>query len=175
MKKISKVLHLKGLKYKFNIFLVNKVYVGVKQKNFEKKRKLLNAIGFEIGEGTKIVGPIFCTGKLIVGENCWIGKNFFVNGNGTVTIGNNCDIAPEVIFQTGGHIIGNKERRAGNGEVYNQFVGDGCWIGHRSTIIKNTAIGDACVIGACSLVNKNIPSNVVVAGVPAKIIKELEN
>ena len=84
MGKISKLLHLKGLKRRYNLFLVNKRYCGAK--DFEKKRKLLNAIGYEIGEGTKIVGPIECYGKLKIGENCWIGKNFKVNGNGAVEI-----------------------------------------------------------------------------------------
>ena len=73
MSKLAKLLHLNGLRWYWNLYLVNKIYVGVKA--FEKKRKLLNAIGYEIGEGTKIVGPIECTGKLKIGKNCWIGKN----------------------------------------------------------------------------------------------------
>jgi maltose O-acetyltransferase len=174
MKTLAELLHLKGLRYKFNLYLVNKVYAGTKEKHFEKKRKLLNAIGFDIGEGTKIVAPFYCLGKVKIGKNCWIGKNFFVNGNGNVTIGDNCDIAPEVIFQTGGHKIGDKSRRAGEGLVFNQTVGDGCWIGGRVTIINNTNIGNSCVIGACALVNKDVPDNSLVVGVPAKIIKTLE-
>ena len=92
-------------------------------RKYEKKRKLLISLGFEIGEQTKIVGPIFCAGELKVGKNCWIGKNFNVNGNGKVFIGDNCDIGPEVIFQTGGHAIGPAIRRAGAGDNYSQFVG----------------------------------------------------
>lgn len=155
----------------FNMFLVNKIYCGTRK--FEKKRKLLNKIGYSIGEGTKVVGPIRCTGKLIVGKNCWIGKNFLVNGNGTVIIGDNCDIAPEVTFQTGGHEIGDVSRRAGKGRIFNQKVGDGTWIGGRSTILNNSKIGKSCVIASCACVTKDIPDNSLVGGVPAKLIRHL--
>lgn len=158
-------------KRRFIIFLVNHIYCGTN--NFEKKRKLLNSIGYEIGEGTKIVGPIYCTTSLRIGKNCWIGKNFMCNGNGSVTIGDNCDIAPEVIFQTGGHIIGSAERRAGEGVRFNQKVGKGTWIGGRVTIIGDTEIGNSCVVASCACVNKNVPDNMLVGGVPAKVIKEL--
>ena len=128
-------------------------------------------MGFHVGEGTKIVGPIFCTAKLTIGKNCWIGKNFLCNGRGYVTIGDNCDIAPEVVFQTGGHEIGTPERRAGKGRVFAQRVGDGTWIGGRSTIVGETKIGKSCVIAGCACVTKDVPDNVLVGGVPAKIIK----
>lgn len=157
------------------MYLVNKIYCGSNPKYFEKKRKLLNAINFQIGEGTKVVGPIEVTGKLIVGDNCWIGKNFKVNGNGTVTIGDNCDIAPEVTFQTGGHIIGTSDRRAGEGVIFNQSVGSGTWIGGRVTILNNTNIGKSCVIAGCACVTKNVEDNTLVGGVPAKCIRRLND
>lgn len=162
------------IKRKLILFLVNKVYVGTRC--FNTKRCLLNKLNeFQIGENTKIVGPIECLGKLIVGENCWIGKNLKVNGNGTVIVGNNCDIAPEVTFQTGGHLIGFANRRAGKGQIFNQTVGDGVWIGGRSTILGNTQIGNGCVIAGCACVVKDVKENTLAGGVPAKVIKELSD
>ena len=108
-------------------------------------------LGFEIGEGTKIVGPIYCTGKLTVGKQCWLGTGLTVHGNGNVVIGDCCDIAPEAAFLTGGHAIGNNERRAGEGETYRITVGDGVWIGARATLMKDITIGDGAVIAACAL------------------------
>lgn len=166
-------LHLKGIRYRLNTFLVNNIYKGTS--HFEKKRKLLNKIGYSIGEGTKIVGPIVCTGKLTVGKNCWIGKNFLVNGNGSVVIGDNCDIAPEVTFQTGGHEIGDASRRAGDGCIFHQTVGSGTWIGGRSTILNNTNIGKSCVVASCACVVKDVPDNSLVGGVPAKLIRALSD
>lgn len=163
-----------GLKRSWYTFCVNKLYAGTKSKSFEKKRKMLNALGHEIGEGTKIVGPVFCTGKLIVGKNCWLGKNLFINGNGTVKIGDNCDIAPEVAFQTGGHEIGGSERRAGKGVIRNIEVGNGCWIGARSTILGDLKISDGCVVAACACVTKSVSPNTLVGGVPAREIRKLD-
>ena len=158
---------------KIILFLVNKVLKGTNPKYFNLKRKLLNRYGYNIGKGTKIVGPIECYGKLTIGKNCWIGKNLIINGNGTVIIGDNCDIAPEVTFLTGGHKIGNSKRRAGEGEIYKIRVNNGVWIGARSTILGNIVIKNSSVIGAGALVNKNIEGNILVGGVPAKKIKNL--
>ena len=175
MVNIVKLLHLRGIQHHLVMFLVNRVYVGVDQRYFEIKRRLLNSIGYSIGEGTKVVGPVECYGQLTIGKNCWIGKNLKVNGNGTVTIGDNCDIAPEVTFQTGGHEIGTAERRAGKGLVLSQQVGNGVWIGGRATIIGNTTIGDSSVIAGCACVVRDVESNVLVGGVPAKVIRSLDN
>ena len=175
LKGLKRLLHLHGIHVRFNWFLVNKVYSGTKSKHFEKKRRLLNAIGHDIGEGTKIVGPIQCYEKLTIGKNCWIGKNLIVNGNGSVVIGDNCDIAPEVTFLTGGHEIGDCERRAGKDVCYHIVVGNGVWVGARSTILGNIKIEDGALIAACACVNKDVRANTLVGGVPARVIRELEN
>lgn len=163
---------IKYLRERFVFYRVNVIYRGTHF--FERKRKLLNSIGFRIGRGTRIVGPIEVTGNLIVGNDCWIGKDFKVNGNGTVVIGNNCDIGPEVTFQTGGHVIGNKKRRAGDGMIFQQSVGDGCWICGGVTIFNNTKIGESCVIAGRACVVKDVDNNSLVGGVPAQLIRRLE-
>ena len=164
----------RSIKRNFVMFLVNHILVGTRPCFFEPKRRLLNSIGHSIGKGTKIVGPVECYTKLVIGEDCWIGKNLRVNGNGTIEIGNRCDIAPEVTFQTGGHEIGSAERRAGNGKTFHQRVGDGCWIGGRSTIIGDTTIGSGSIIAGCACVVKEVPENTLVGGVPAKAIRRLK-
>ena len=170
---LIKLFHLRGLQWCYVFFRVNWTLKGTK--SFEKKRKLLNKLeGYSIGEGTKIVGPIQSTGRLTIGKNCWIGKNFYVNGNGSVTIGDNCDIAPEVTFQTGGHEIGDASRRAGKGCIHHQRVGNGVWIGGRTTIVNTVTIGDGSVIAGCACVTKNVENNTLVGGVPAKVIRKLE-
>ena len=165
---------IRSLKSSTVMLLVNHVLVGTRPYFFEPKRKMLNSIGHSIGKGTKVVGPIECYSKLEIGQGCWIGKNLKVNGNGTVKIGNRCDIAPEVTFQTGGHEIGSRERRAGNGLICNQVVGNGVWIGGRSTIIGDVTISDGSVVAGCACVVKDVEENTLVGGVPAKVIRSLE-
>lgn len=171
--RIVKLLHLRGVKRIWCLYLVNHIYAGTR--NFERKRRLLNSIGCSIGKNTKVVAPIEVSGTFIVGENCWVGKNLKVNGNGIVKIGDNCDIAPEVTFQTGGHTIGAPERRAGEGLVFSQSVGDGTWIGGRVTILGNTNVGASCVVAGCSCVIHDIEDNSLVGGVSAKLIRKLDD
>ena len=166
-------MKLKTIKKRIVIYLVNHVLAGTRF--FPAKRSLLRSIGYEIGENTKIVGPIYNTGTLRIGANCWIGCNLTVHGNGTVTIGDNCDIAPDVTFLTGGHQMGDHSRRAGKGESYHITVGSGVWIGGRVTLLLNTSIGDGSMIAACACVPKDVPADTMVAGVPAKVMKELED
>ena len=170
---IVKALHIQGIQRRICLFFVNRIFCGT---SFWKiKRRLLNSTGFQIGENTKIVGPIDCPATLIVGKNCWIGKNFIGNGNGTIHIGDNCDIAPEVSFLTGGHQVGDHSRRAGTGETYTITVGNGVWIGSRCTLMKNISIGDGAVIAACSCVHRDVEPDCLVAGVPAKVVRKLDN
>lgn len=161
------------LKRAYAFFFINHIYVGTRF--FDRKRKLLCAAGYTVGEGTRIVGPMFCSGELQIGRDCWIGRGFSVCGNGKVTIGDSCDLGPEVSFQTGGHLIGSAERRAGAGRRFSQSVGSGTWMGARSTVVGDTSIGEACVVASCACVTRNVPAHTLVGGVPAKALKELEH
>lgn len=167
-----KRLHLFGIWRRICLFLVNKCFAGTKY--FAVKRKLLRAIGHEIGLNTKVVAPITCFGHLKIGDDCWIGRNFTVNGNGFVSIGDCCDIAPDVSFLTGGHQIGSSQRRAGEGESYTIQIGNGVWIGSRTTLLCDINVGDGAVVAACSCVNKNVEKNALVAGVPAQVKRNLD-
>lgn len=153
------------------IHLVNGPLAGTDA--FELKRKLLNSLGHSIGSGTKVVGPVYLSGTAIIGKNCWIGRNFSVNGNGKVCIGDNCDIAPDVHFNTGGHVMGTHGRRAGEGEIYNQKIGSGTWIGARSTFVTNVVVGEGCMVAACACVVRDVEGDSLVGGVPAKLIRKL--
>lgn len=166
-------MKLKSLKRKTVEFMVNHLLAGTKF--FEMKRRLLISIGYAIGEKTKVVGPLYCTGTLKIGDSCWIGRNLTVHGNGSVNIGDRCDIAPDVVFITGGHQIGDNARRAGQGEHYCITIGNGVWLGARATILMNTTVADGCVVAACACVNKSVLSNMLVAGVPARIVRNLES
>lgn len=142
---------------------------------FEKKRKLLNSIGHEIGEGTKIVGPIFLTATLKTGKNCWIGANFKATGNGMVIIGDSCDVAPEVSISTGSHLIGDHCRRAGTGINENVTIGNGCWVCQRVLLARGAVVPDGCVVAAGAVVlDGDFPQDSLIGGVPAKTIKLYE-
>lgn len=175
MIKIIKKLHLFGFHKRMCLFLINHIFVGIKPFSNKVKCALLRSMGNTVGSKTTIVSPVYIIGRVEIGDACWINRGFTVHGNSLVRIGNNCDIAPDVLFLTGGHKIGDAERRAGQGENYNINVGSGCWIGSRATILGNTSIGKSSVVAACACVIRDVPDNSLVGGVPAKMIRRLEN
>lgn len=141
---------------------------------FALKRALLNSCyGITVGNGTKIVGPIKVFGTLNIGKYCWIGRNFAVEGNGLVDIGDNCDIAPSVSLFTGSHKIGTIDRRAGKGFCGTIKIGNGCWICGGVKAIPNVTIGSGVVVACGGVVVTDIQPNILVGGVPAKKIREL--
>ena len=156
------------------ISVVNTILRGYRC--FPLKRKILNwgGIGIQVGTGSNVVGPISSKGILIIGRNVWIGANLKCYGLGTVEIEDNCDIAPDVTFLTGGHEMGDRVRRAGRGITTNIRVRKGSWIGARTTVLGNIEIGEACVVAVGAVVTKNIENNKLIAGVPAKVIRNLE-
>ena len=164
---------LLDLRRKFVYLCVNHIYAGTNSRYWEIKRKLLNSIGHEIGENTKVVGPVKIYGKLKTGKNVWLGTNFTLHGLGQVQIGDCCDIAPDVTCLTGSHEIGDHSRRAGTGIIREVRIGNGCWIGAGSTIVGGTEIGDGCVVAACTCVVKSAPADTLIGGVPGKVIREL--
>ena len=171
MEKVLKRLHLFGTWRRLCVFLVNHIFVGTRF--FGVKRALLGGAGFDIGEGTRVVGPLHVTTELSVGRDCWVGRDFAANGNGRVRIGDRCDIAPQVSLNTGGHEIGGPERRAGKGCVYDITVGSGTWLCAGSTVLGGVSVGESCVVAACACVVSDVPDDSLVGGVPARLIRRL--
>ena len=139
---------------------------------FELKRVLLNTTkGIHIGRSTKIVGPFWAGSVSVIniGENCFINRDFNIEGNGEVLVGNNVDVGPNVRILTGGHVIGDHEHRAGKGITYNVKIGNGIWIGANSTLLGNIFINDGCVVGANTLVNKSFEKDLLIVGIPGRV------
>ncbi len=165
-------MKMKTVKHMLVMFVVNHLCDGAYL--FEVKRKLLNAIGYSLGEGTKVVGPIYCTAELKTGSDCWLGRNFTIHGNGSVQIGDNCDIAPDVTLLTGRHARDDQEPGEGKGRTDSIFVGEGCWIGAGATLSRNVTIGKGSMVLAAACVMKNMPENTLIGGVPARIVRKLD-
>lgn len=121
-------------------------------------------------------GWIYGRGRLHIGNNTWLSPGVIVHThlNAPIDIGSNCDIGPGVEFITGGHVVGTSSRRAGEGFAKSIIVNDGCWIGAGAKILGGVTIGSGAVIAAGSLVIRNVPPNVLVAGVPAIVKKRYD-
>lgn len=166
----------KKIKKKLILSFVNTFCKGTHA--WKIKQYLLNCCeGIEVGKNTKVVSPIMIPwySTLKIGNDCWIGRNFTLEGNGDVVIGDNCDLAPCVTCVTGSHKIGNATRRAGEGFNAKVSVGNGTWIGTRSVLLPDVSVGNGVVVGACSVVTKDLEDNAIYVGSPAKKIRELKD
>ncbi len=164
-----------NIKQNLALFLTNHLFLGTRERFFPVKRTLLNWGGFEIGEGSRIVGPVFITGGLIVGKDTWIGRDLSIDGNGTVIIGSRCDIAPSVRFYTGGHEIGDASHRAGEGFNKDIVIGDGCWLCAASSYLSGIQVGKGIIVAAGAVVTHSFDSNLMIGGVPARTIRVLDD
>lgn len=90
-----------------------------------------------------------------------------------VRVGKNCAIGMHVLFITGTHELGGRQRRAGAHRSSRVEVGDGVWIGARSMVLPGVSIGDGVVIAAGSVVVDDCDSDFLYGGVPAKKIRAL--
>jgi len=144
-------------------------------RSYSFKRFVLRLRGYTIGSNVRIVSSVkLKIKKLSIGENTFIGFDTLIaSGSGKVTIGKNVDIAPRCNIIGGTHEMGGMIHRAGKGISLDIVIGDGTWIGTNVTIIGGVCIGRGCVVAAGSVVRNDIPDNVLIAGVPAEIIRYL--
>lgn len=113
------------------------------------------------------------------GKNITIGKNVFINAcckfqdQGGITIGNGVLIGHNVTLAT----LNHDERPQSRQNIYPKSIkiGDNVWIGSNATILGGVTIGNGAIIGANALVTHDVPENTIVAGIPAKILREVKN
>lgn len=118
-------------------------------------------------------GAYFRTNKVKFGNGTYVNNNCYFDNLEIVEIGDKCHIAMEVLFCTVSHEIGSDKQRGGKVISAPIKIGNGCWIGARTTILPGVTIRDGCIIAAGSVVNKDCEPNGLYAGIPAQRIKDL--
>lgn len=113
------------------------------------------------------------------GYNIFVGKNFYANFDSVfldvcpITFGDNCMLGPNVKLYTATHPLNPVKRNSGLEDGAPITVGDNAWIGGGATLLAGVTLGDNVVVGAGSVVTKSFPDNVVIAGNPAQVIRDL--
>lgn len=118
------------------------------------------------------------SGKVIIGDNCYICCYFSLLAGESVIIGNDVLIASYVTIVSHNHgmdlTTGNPYMRQ-NCSKAPVSIGDGCWIGEKVIICMGVEIGERAIVGAGSVVTKSIPAYSVAVGNPARVIKKWDN
>ncbi len=142
----------------------------------------LSVNGIQLGDHVSIARDsiLFCTGVIaqkgtgiVIGHRTGIGARAFIAGQGGVVIGNDVITGPNIQIFSENHNFNETKLIIKEQGVSKQTttIGDNCWLGGDVTILAGITIGDGCVIAAGSVVTRSVPPNSVVAGVPAKVIK----
>ena len=112
------------------------------------------------------------------GKNITVGKNVFINScccfqdQGGIEIGDDVQIGHSVVLATINHGISPEKRTDAYFEPIK--IGNRVWIGSNATILPGVTIGENAIVAAGAVVTKDIPANTIVGGVPAKVIKKID-
>jgi acetyltransferase-like isoleucine patch superfamily enzyme len=108
-----------------------------------------------------------------IGNNVSTNNNLFFCAANLIDIGSGSIIGQYVtIFDHEAHGI-KPEKRREIGEIGTVKIGNNVWIGNNVIILKNTFIGDNSIIAAGAVVSGSFPANVIIGGIPAKVIKNI--
>ncbi len=146
-----------------------------KPSDMQRQNELLHRILGEIKGNIVITAPFYCD----YGFNISVGNNFYTNHNcvildgAKVSFGDNVFIAPNCVFSTAGHAIDATQRNEGLEIALPIQVGNNVWFGTNVSVLPGVTIGDNTVIGAGSVVNRDIPSGVIAAGNPCRVIRRI--
>ena len=138
----------------------------------EEIRALFSQLtGKPVDEGFSMFPPFYTD----CGKNITVGRNVFINAcccfqdQGGITIGDGALIGHGVVLATINHGFSPDER--GDNYPAPIIIGKNVWIGSHATILPGVTVGDGAIVAAGAVVTGDVPANVIVGGVPAKIIK----
>jgi maltose O-acetyltransferase len=115
--------------------------------------------------------------NIVIGNYCSINRNCWLSGGGGLVIGNDVLIGPNVIIHSANHnfIKSDIPYRLQGHSFKEVIIQDNVWLGAGVIILPGVTIESNSVVAAGAVVTKNVPSGVLVGGIPAKIIKELND
>jgi len=111
--------------------------------------------------------------RIAIGNYNYFNRNLMIDACGYVEIGDRNMFGPDVYITDSNHQFGGAVApHTLPMDIGRVRIGNHCWIGARAIILKNVELGNGCVVGAGAVVTKSFPGGSVIAGVPAKLIRQ---
>ena len=139
------------------------------------RQKMLASLLGNMGDLVTIEPPFYCDygTQIVLGSEVFVNFNcVFLDGN-TISIGSQTQLGPAVQLYTATHPIDPTSRVAGHEMAWPIEIGARVWIGGGTIVLAGVTIGDDTVIGAGSVVTKSVPSGVVAAGNPCRVLRPI--
>lgn len=139
----------------------------------EVRALLSELFGYTVPETFRVFPPFYTD----FGKNIHLGKNVFINSccqfqdQGGIFIGDGCLIGPGSMLATLNHGFAPADRP--NMTHAPIRIGRGVWMGAHVTVLPGVTIGDNSIIAAGAVVAKDVPADMIVGGVPARVIKSI--
>jgi len=113
-------------------------------------------------------------GQIIIKDHTYIGRSLTISAAKSVTIGQGCLFSYNVSLIDHDHqfVPNISPNNTKIGQAKKIEIGDNCFIGAHSFILKGVTLGKNCIVAANSVVNRSFPANSMIAGSPAKLIKK---
>jgi len=151
------------------------------QHSFGRVRtRLLRALGLRIGAATGVAGRLKITGRgsiretLSFGSRCHVTGPLHIDLMAPVKIGSGVYFGYEVMLLTADHEIAAPAQRCGPMIAGAIEIEDGSWLGSRVIVLPGVHIGKGAVVAAGALVTKSVAANTMVGGVPATLLRRLD-
>ena len=114
--------------------------------------------------------------RIQIGKRNFFNRNCMIDACGYVQIGDCNMFGPDVYLTDSDHTMLPPQWVADSPmKVGKVVIGNGCWVGARSVILRDVILGDYCIVAAGAVVTKSFPSRSLIAGVPARLIRTLPN
>ena len=149
-------------------------YNATRPSQMEKRLTLLRQMLAEIGEESYIEPPFHANwggAHVHLGRNVWANFNLTLVDDTHIYVGDYTMIGPNVTLAAAGHPILPELRQAGYQFNLPVRIGRNCWLGAGVVVVPGVTIGDNVVIGAGSIVTHDLPSDVVAAGNPCRVLR----
>lgn len=132
------------------------------------------ALGSNVYVGHDAMLKGYHAGLLTIGDDCWIGQRVFMHAAGGITIGDGVGIGPCVTMLTSSHREAGRDQPIMQGPL--AFapirIGDGCDIGVNATLLPGVTLGRGVQVGGGAVVTRDVPDFAVVAGNPARVLRQ---